>query len=77
MAQVTIYLDEETEERMKRAAEEAGISRSRWVADAIREKTSITWPESVRRLVGVWGEDFPEVEDIRGGLGEDVPRQPL
>jgi hypothetical protein len=77
MAQVTIYLDEETEERMKRAAEDAGVSRSRWVAEVIREKTASEWPESFRRLIGTWGDDFPELDEIRSGLGEDVPREPL
>lgn len=74
MAQVTIYLDDETEARMKRAAEEAGVSRSRWIADTIREKTAAEWPESFRRLIGTWGDDFPEIEEIRSALGEDVPR---
>jgi hypothetical protein len=77
MAQLTIYLDDETEERMKRAAEEAGLSRSRWVAEVIREKTTSEWPESFRRLIGTWGDDFPELDEIRRGLGEDVPRKPL
>jgi hypothetical protein len=76
VAQVTIYLDDETEARMKRAADEAGVSRSRWVAEVIREKTATEWPESVRRLAGAW-EDFPEVEELRAGLGEDVPREPF
>lgn len=76
MAQVTIYLDDETEARMKRAADEAGVSRSRWVADVIREKTVKEWPESFRRLAGAW-QDFPEVDELRAGLGEDVPREPL
>jgi predicted transcriptional regulator len=76
MAQVTIYLDEQTEQRMKRAAEEAGVSRSRWIADVIREKTAAEWPQAVRRLAGAW-RDFPEVEELRSGLGEDAPREPL
>lgn len=63
MAKVTIYLDEETEVLMKRAAEEAGVSRSRWVAEVVREKTASTWPRAVRRLVGAWGDEFPEVEE--------------
>ena len=77
MAQVTIYLDEEAEARMRRAAEEAGLSRSRWIAELIREKTASRWPESFRRLIGTWGDDFPEVEEIRQGLGEDVERERL
>jgi hypothetical protein len=77
MAQVTIYLDDETEAGMKRAAEEAGVSRSRWIADVIREKTAARWPESFRKLIGTWGDDFPEIEEIRRDLGEDVPRDAL
>lgn len=74
MAQVTIYLDEDTEERMDRSAKEAGLSRSRWVANLIRKQTASEWPESFRRLAGSW-KDFPEVEEIREGLGDDVPRK--
>lgn len=74
MPQVTIYLDEETEARMKEAADHAGVSRSRWVADVIRERTMARWPESFRRLLGGWGDDVPEAEEIRRGLGRDVPR---
>lgn len=76
MAQVTIYLDDQTEERMDRAARDAGLSRSRWVANLIREKTRTEWPDSFRRLIGQ-GQDFPEVAEIRKGLGDDFPRQSL
>lgn len=76
MAQVTIYLDGETEERMDRAARDAGLSRSRWVANVIREKTQSEWPQSFRRLRGGL-KDFPEVEEIRSGLGDDLPRDSL
>jgi len=37
VAQVTLYLDPETEARMRAAAKSAGMSQSRWVADLIRE----------------------------------------
>ncbi len=77
MAQVTIYLDEETEERMDKAVRDSGLSRSRWVAGLIRERTRTEWPESFKRLIGASGEDFPSVGEIREGLGEDVPRKPL
>jgi hypothetical protein len=77
MAQVTIHLDDEAEARMRRAAEEEGVSPSRWIAELIREKTASRWPESFRRLIGTWGDDFPEVEEIRQSLGEDVERERL
>ncbi|HYU31993.1 MAG TPA: CopG family transcriptional regulator [Thermoanaerobaculia bacterium] len=76
MSQVTLYLDTETEEKMKTAAKAAGVSQSRWVADLIREKTAARWPDSIARLAGAWA-DFPTAEELRAGLGEDVPREPL
>ena len=76
MAQVTLYLDPETEGKMKAAAQAAGVSQSRWVAELIREKTSAEWPESVKRLAGAWAE-LPSAEKIRSGMGEDAPREPF
>lgn len=72
MAQLTLYLDDETAARVKRAADEAGLSRSRWVAAIIRQKTATEWPASFRRLIGEWGDDVPEVEEIRAGLSESA-----
>lgn len=67
MSRVTIFLDECTEARLDRAVKEAGVSRSRRVADLMREKAASEWPASVRRLAGSWKE-FPEVNEIRKGL---------
>jgi hypothetical protein len=78
MGQVTLYLDSETEARMKVAANAAGVSQSRWVAGLIQEKTATQWPESLVKLAGSWSHgDFPSLEEIRAGMGEDVPREPL
>ena len=55
MGQVTIYLDDESERRLKSAAAAAGVPVSRWVAALIESKTRTEWPESVRQLVGAWG----------------------
>jgi hypothetical protein len=78
MGQVTLYLDPETESKMKAAAKSAGTSQSRWVADLIREKTATRWPESLAKLAGSWSDDdFPPLAEIRAEIGEDVPREPL
>ena len=74
MGQVTLYLDNETESKMKSAAKAAGVSQSRWVVELIREKTATQWPESVVRLAGAWA-DFPTAEEIREGMGKDAPRE--
>jgi len=76
MGQVTLYLDMETEARMKEAASAAGVSQSRWLADLIRERTANKWPESVVSLAGAWA-DMPTAEDLRQSSGEDVPREPF
>jgi len=76
MGKVTLYLNRETKERLKAAANAAGISQSRWVADLIREKTALKWPESIVKLVGTWT-DFPSLEEIREGLPNDIPRETL
>ncbi len=76
MGQVTLYIDNETEEKLKAAAKAAGVSQSRWVADLIREKTATEWPASVVQLAGAWAEDdFPSLEEIRRGLPPDLPRE--
>ncbi|MEM7353858.1 MAG: CopG family transcriptional regulator [Acidobacteriota bacterium] len=76
MGQLTLYLDAETEKKMKTAAAMAGISLSRWVAGLIREKTADEWPSSVLELAGAW-QDMPTAEEIRAGEGNDVPRETL
>lgn len=74
MGQVTIYLDDESEKRLKAAAKSAGMPVSRWVARLVQEKTCTEWPESVRQLAGSWP-DFPELEVLRQSTGEDGKRE--
>jgi len=74
MGQVTIYIDEETEKRMLKMIQKRGVSKSRWIAELIREKASATWPESVIKLAGAW-KDMPTPEEIRKGMGKDARRE--
>lgn len=76
MAQVTLYLDEETVKRMRRAARASGLSQSRWLAELVREKTARQWPDVVRELAGAW-RDFPDAEELRRSRGRDVKREDL
>jgi hypothetical protein len=78
MSQVTLYLDEETESRMKAAAQAAGVSQSKWVAELIREKSAKEWPASFAQLIGAWAdEDFPEEAELNGTVTPDLPREPF
>ena len=38
---------------------------------------SVTWAELVHSLAGAWGEDFPDLEDIRIGSRQDTQRESL
>ncbi len=76
MAQVTLYLDDETAELMRQAAKAAGLSRSRWLARLVRERTSQEWPTAVRELAGAWPE-FPLAEELRHAQPTDLPRERL
>lgn len=74
MGQVTMYLDEDTEKKMRKHVKSSGLSVSRWLARLIREKTRSDWPDSVRELSGSWP-DFPSLEEIRSSLATDVMRE--
>ena len=76
MAQVTIYLDESHEQRLRKAAADAGIPVSRWVAALIERHTRMEWPAEVREAAGSWP-DAPAPEVLRTSLGDDVPRESL
>ena len=75
MAQVTIYLDDDTLLRMRTAAERAGVSMSAWLAHLVRERTRTEWPPDVVALAGAWS-DLPAASDLRGHA-KDLPRAKL
>lgn len=77
MGQVTIYLDNETEIKMKKAAESSHLSTSKWISEIIREKIATEWPQDVVKLAGSWKDDFPSIEGIRSSSGHDSPREGL
>ena len=77
MGQVTIYLENEIENKLKTAAKTSNLSVSKWVANIIREKISTEWPQDVVKLVGSWKEDFPSLEEIRSKQGVDAKREAL
>ena len=76
MGQVTIYLDPETERKMQTMVKQSGMSKSKWVANLIREKTTDVWPENIKQLAGAW-KDLPSAEEIRKELGQDLERESL
>lgn len=74
MAQkITIYLDGDTLELVQKATQDSGVSKSRWIAEAIQLRVRAQWPEAVRALAGCW-KDFPSAEEIRARQGKDLRR---
>ena len=76
MGQITIYLDSETEKKMINTIKKSGKSKSKWVADLIREKTACSWPENIINLAGAWS-NLPTAEEIRKEMGRDVKRESI
>ncbi|MBT5746222.1 MAG: CopG family transcriptional regulator [Gammaproteobacteria bacterium] len=74
MGQVTIYLDDEAESQMVEAAQSEHLSKSKWVARLIKSQVANEWPKSAVELAGAWKE-FPDVEELRSSLGQDVERE--
>ncbi len=76
MGQVTIYLEDEVEEKMSAAAKASRQSKSKWIAGLIKEKVVDEWPESINELAGAW-QDFPSIDELREKSGQDVSREKL
>jgi hypothetical protein len=77
MGQVTIYLDNSIETKMKEAAKSSHLSVSKWVARIIEEKIATEWPQDIVKLAGSWKDDFPTIEELRSNTGQDSPREDL
>lgn len=76
MSQVTIYLDEQIDQKLRQTVKQSGLSKSQWITRLIKEKTATEWPEVVREMVGQW-QEVPEQEEIRKTEGKDLPRESL
>ena len=76
MAHLTIYLTDDVEREVRRAAKAAKVSVSKWVADRVTGSVKSSWPHEFLALAGAFPE-FPEAGELRRGYGEDVPREDL
>lgn len=76
MGQVTIYLDDDIEAKMRSAAKSMKISQSKWISSLIKRKVNEEWPESTKKLAGAW-DDFPSLDEIRSFQKEDSLREKL
>ena len=76
MAQITIYVDDDTLKKVDRATKASGVSKSKWITESIQLRLRAEWPDSVKELAGAW-EDFPLAEEIRASQGKDSRRERL
>lgn len=74
MGQVTVYLDDATEEKARAAARAEGVPLSKWVAARIQRRARGEWPEAVRALAGAWP-DLPSANRIRKFKAKDIARE--
>lgn len=74
MAQITIYLDDELLQQIKKTAKSAKLSQSQWITDLIRQQLSHSWPDDIKQLAGSW-QEFPSAEEIRASQGTDIERE--
>jgi hypothetical protein len=76
MAHLTIYLPDAVERQVRKAAKESKLSVSKWVADRVGKTVESSWPAEFVALAGAFP-DFPELEELRAGYGDDIPRESL
>jgi hypothetical protein len=76
MAHLTIYLTDDVERRVRKAARAGKVSISKWVADQVAKSVETSWPPEFLALAGAFP-DFPDAGELRKGYGEDVPRESL
>lgn len=75
MAQVTIYMDNNLEENVKKLAKSTGVSISKFISNILEQKVSSSWDDSVRKLSGSWSDDIAFSEDLRSHKTPDIKRE--
>ncbi len=69
MPQISLYIDEETLEKLKAAAEREHTSISKWVARRIRAQVEPEFPAGYEELFGsIQDESFVEPKEIEAAL---------
>ena len=75
MAQLTVYIDEQTRKKIEIAAKNANASVSQWVKARLTEALEHTWPEKYFDLFGALGDsDLQRPAELRPE--DDAPREP-
>ena len=76
MSQITIYLEDTLEEKVRERAKLEGVSVSKWIAKSIEANERDVWPAHVLASFGTW-DDLESLEELRRGYGTDSVREEL
>lgn len=74
MSQITIYIDNNLEKKVKKMASETGLSISKFISNVLENNITDTWSSDVKNLTGSWS-DFPTLDEIRASQTKDVQRE--
>ena len=76
MAHITVYLSSDVENRVRNAAKRSKMTVNKWIAQQIATAVANKLPDSFLAAAGAVP-DFPSLETIRSGYGEDSAREAL
>ncbi len=72
MAQMTIYLDDDTVRDIEEASRQRGTSVSKWVKERVRASLAHEWPPGYFDAFGsLYGVDFQEAPELLHGSDAD------
>lgn len=74
MSHLSIYLDNETEVTVRKAAENSSMSVSKWIVYQLKKSVQTEWSEHFKQLAGSLP-DLPDLDDIREGFSTDSSRE--
>lgn len=74
MAQITIYINNDLESKIKEIANSLDTSISKYISTVIEKNISNNWNPKIKNLAGSWS-DFPAIEEIRSDNAHDAKRE--
>jgi hypothetical protein len=74
MAQITIYINNDLESKVKEIAASQETSISKYISTVIERNINNNWNPKIKNLAGSWS-DFPSIEEIRNNNNLDAQRE--
>ena len=74
MAQITIYISNDLESKVKEIAASQETSISKYISTVIERNINNNWNPKIKNLAGSWS-DFPTIEEIRNNDTQDAQRE--